>query len=122
MLRIRYRRIGRKNQPSYRVVVTDRANPPQGGNSVEEIGFYNPLTKEKNVNAERALFWLQRGAQPSASVHNLLVSTGVLKTAKVATHAKSKKEPTPAAQAAPAVSETMPAAASETKSVAGETK
>ncbi len=77
MLRIRYQRVGRRNQPSYRIIVTDKENPPQGGNSIAVLGFYNPITKERRVDGERAQYWLERGAQPSQSVKKLLSKEGI---------------------------------------------
>lgn len=91
MLVIRLFRTGKKNQPSFKIVVTDKKNPPKGGRFVEQIGFYNPKTKEKVLNAERAKYWISKGAQPSATVHNMLVKEGVLEKAKMPKHGKSKK-------------------------------
>ncbi len=90
MLRIRFKRVGKKNQPSFRLIVTERKNPPKGGRPVEEIGFYNPLTKEGWVNAQRAKFWLERGAQPSDSAYNFLISKKVLTGKKRPVHTKKK--------------------------------
>jgi len=99
MLRIRLFRAGKKNQPFFKVVVTDKRNPPRGGRAVEILGFYNPLTKEKNIKKERAEYWLSVGAQPSDAMHNLLVSEGILKDKKIPVHkkpkAKEKKEAAP---------------------------
>ncbi len=91
MLIIRFLRVGKKNQPSFKVVVTDKRNSPRGGRFVEEVGFYNPLTKEKVLKKERVKYWIGQGAKPSDTVHNLLVKEGVLKTAKIPKHKKSKK-------------------------------
>jgi len=92
MLRIRFLRIGRKNQPFFRLVVTDKKNPPQGGRFLEVLGFFNPLTKEKKLKKERIEHWLKNGAKPSARVHNLLVSEGIIKAKKIAVHSKAKKK------------------------------
>jgi small subunit ribosomal protein S16 len=92
MLRIRFFRVGKKNQPSFKIVVTDRKNPPRGGRLLEELGFYNPLTKEKALKQERIKFWLKRGAQPSETVHNLLVREKVIKDKKKPVHKKTKKK------------------------------
>lgn len=78
MLTIRLLRTGKKNQPSYKVVVTDRKNPPQGGKFVEEVGFFNPKTKEKTFKKERVAYWLSVGAQASDTVHNMLVNEKVI--------------------------------------------
>ncbi len=90
MLRIRFKRIGKKSQPSFRMVVTEKSNPAKGGRSAEEIGFYNPLTKEGGIKADRVKYWLKMGAQPSDSVYNFLVSKGILTGKKRPVHAKAK--------------------------------
>lgn len=79
MVRIRLRRVGAKKQPSYRVVVAD-SESPRDGRFIENIGFYNPLTDPPTVEikAERALYWLQHGAQPSDSVAKMLQNLGIM--------------------------------------------
>ena len=73
MLRIRLARFGAKKKPTYRVVVTERANP-RDGRFVEVVGHYNPLTDPPTVqfNAERIRHWMERGAQPSDRVRRLM--------------------------------------------------
>ncbi|OQB07167.1 MAG: 30S ribosomal protein S16 [Parcubacteria group bacterium ADurb.Bin216] len=78
MLTIRLLRTGKKHQPSYKIVVTDKRNAPAGGRFVEEIGNYDPKTKLRNIKKERALYWISVGAQPSDTVHNMLVSDKVI--------------------------------------------
>lgn len=99
MLVIRLLRKGKKNQPFFKIVVTDKNNPPKGGRFVEELGFLNPLTKEKNLKTERARYWLSVGAKPSDTVYNLLVEKGVIEGKKIALHqvkeAPKAKEETP---------------------------
>lgn len=92
MLVIRLFRVGKKNQPSFKIVVTDKKNPPRGGRFVEQVGFYNPLTKEKTLNKERIQYWLSQGAQPSDTIHNLLVKEGILEAKKISVHKKPKKK------------------------------
>jgi len=79
MVRIRLTRVGAKKQPTYRVVVADQ-RAPRDGRFIEIIGHYNPRTDPPTVevDAERALFWLRRGAQPSESVARLLDQVGVM--------------------------------------------
>lgn len=79
MVKIRLRRIGKKRQPSYRVVVTD-SRAPRDGAFIEAIGRYNPRTEPSvvEIDPERAREWLGRGAQPSEAVARLLEITGVL--------------------------------------------
>lgn len=83
MLKIRFFRTGRKNQPFYRIVVTDSRNAPQGGKFIEKVGFFNPLTKEKGINEERVKYWLSVGAKMSDRIHNILVDAKVIEGPKV---------------------------------------
>jgi len=83
MLVIRLFRVGKKNQPFFKVVVTNKRNPPRGGRFIEEVGFYNPLTKEKSLKEERVQYWLSKGAKPSATVHNLLVEKKIIQDKKI---------------------------------------
>ncbi len=101
MLMIRLFRIGRKNQPAYKVVVTEKTNPPARGRFVEEVGFYNPLTKEKDLNAERIRYWISVGAQPSDTIHNMLVKEKIVEGDIIPKQkkAKEKKEEKPEAAA-----------------------
>ncbi len=90
MLAIRFFRTGRKNQPSFKIVVTDKKNPPRGGRFVEEVGFWNPLTKEKVLKSERIKYWLSVGAKPSESVYNLLVEEKIIQGEKIKKHKEKK--------------------------------
>jgi small subunit ribosomal protein S16 len=96
MLVIRLFRVGKKNQPSFKIVVTDKRKPPKAGRFVEQVGFWNPLTKEKVLKAERIKYWLSVGAKPSATLHNLLVSEKLVESKKIPAHKKSKKKEEPA--------------------------
>ncbi len=71
--------MGAKRQPSYRIVVAD-ARSPRDGRFVENIGIYNPKTQPMTlrVDAERARYWISKGAQPTDTVRSLLVRVGVL--------------------------------------------
>ena len=111
MLVIRFLRAGKKNQPFYKIVVTDKKNPPRGGRFNEEVGFWNPLTKEKKLNAEKIKKWIKNGAKPSATVFNLLLKERILDGKKIAVHKKSKKPAEAAVPAAPAPAETPKAEA-----------
>lgn len=79
-VKIRLRRLGAKKRPFYRIVVAD-SRSPRDGRFIEEIGYYNPLVDpaEVNVKTDRALYWLQNGAQPTDTVRTLLRRAGVLK-------------------------------------------
>jgi small subunit ribosomal protein S16 len=73
MLVIRMRRTGSKKRPHYRVVVTERRAPREGG-FIETLGFYDPRTKPAvvDVNKARIAHWISQGARPSDSVRTLL--------------------------------------------------
>ena len=79
-VRIRLRRSGRKNAPSFRIIVADSTSP-RDGRFIEMIGQYYPRQNDKAVqlNAERANYWLDVGAQPSDTVRSLLRKAGILK-------------------------------------------
>ncbi|MFH1714502.1 MAG: 30S ribosomal protein S16, partial [Candidatus Nealsonbacteria bacterium] len=64
MLTIRFFRTGKKNQPSFKIVVTDKRKASSKGRFVEEVGFYNSLTKEKVLKADRVKYWISVGAKP----------------------------------------------------------
>ncbi|PJB98793.1 MAG: 30S ribosomal protein S16 [Candidatus Nealsonbacteria bacterium CG_4_9_14_0_8_um_filter_36_17] len=99
MLVIRFLRVGKKNQPSFKIVVTDKRESSTTGRSVEEVGFWNPLTKEKVLKSERIKYWLSVGAKPSPTVFNLLVSEKIVEGKKIDVHKKPKeKEEKPLAE------------------------
>jgi len=78
MLRIRLRRVGKKKQPMYRIVVAD-SRSPRDGDFVDAIGIYHPMNNPSTIelDQERAKMWLERGAQPSDRVAKLLAIQGV---------------------------------------------
>jgi small subunit ribosomal protein S16 len=79
MLRIRLKRVGKRNQPSYRVVVAD-SRKPRDGAFVDQIGHYNPRVDppEIVIDNEKAKKWIDNGAQPSDAVRRMLESVDVL--------------------------------------------
>ena len=93
MLVIRLQRKGKKNQPSFKIVVTDKRNSAVAGVPVEQIGFVNTLTKERGVNKERALYWLSVGAQASPTVWNLFVTEGIVDGKKKKINVSKVKDP-----------------------------
>ena len=99
MLAIKLQRIGKKHQPSYRVVVAEKRSKMQGP-PVEDLGSYNAFTKTFAVNAERVKHWLQIGALPTASVHNLFVTHKMVEGKKI--KLTFKKTAAPAEAPAPA--------------------
>lgn len=78
-VRIRLKRMGAHKAPYYRLVVTD-SRSPRDGRFIEEIGFYNPLTQPTTVkiDEEKALQWLQKGAQASDTVRSLFSNAGIM--------------------------------------------
>lgn len=80
---IRLQRVGKKNDPSFRVVLTDSRNAPKSGRFLEILGSYNPQQKSSiQLRSERITYWLSKGAQPSDTVHNLLVTANLIQAAK----------------------------------------
>jgi len=92
MLTIRLRRKGKKNQPFFRMVVIDKRRSASGGNAVEIVGNVDPLTKKRNLKKERILYWISKGAQPTATVHNMLVSEKIIVAKKIAKKSKKPAE------------------------------
>lgn len=77
MLRIRFQRVGSKNQPAYRIVVIDQRQK-RSGDVVENIGFHNPRTRPSTdtVDNARALYWLSVGAQPTDAAKSVFRRAG----------------------------------------------
>jgi small subunit ribosomal protein S16 len=117
-VRIRLRRIGKKKQPQYRLVVAE-ALGPRDGRFIETIGNYNPRRDPPaiTVDEERALAWLRQGAQPTDTVRQVLVKAGVWSkfTGEEAPppRAPAPAPAPPAEEAAPPVEAEAPAAEAE---------
>ena len=77
MLKIRFKRSSRKKQPFYKIVVMD-VKTKRDGKSLEELGFYNPVTKTLNINCERTVIWLKNGVQPTEVVVKKLLRKSLL--------------------------------------------
>jgi small subunit ribosomal protein S16 len=92
MLTIRLTRKGKKNQPFFRVVVVDKRRSSKGGRAVEDLGYVNPLTKKRSLKKERVQYWISKGAQPSATIHNLLVLEKIIEGKKIHVSKLSKKK------------------------------
>ncbi|MDD3531573.1 MAG: 30S ribosomal protein S16 [Candidatus Pacebacteria bacterium] len=80
---IRFQRIGRTNDPAFRIVVLEKERAAKAGNIVELLGTYNPKSKALTLNEENTKGWIAKGAQPTDSIHNLLVAKGVIEGKKV---------------------------------------
>ena len=76
-VKIRFKRMGSKKNPFYRVVVAD-SRSPRDGRFIEELGYYNPLTKETKIDTEKAADWIKKGAQPTDTVRALLKKNGAI--------------------------------------------
>jgi len=83
MLMIRFQRIGRANDPAFRIVVLEKERAAKAGNIVEQLGTYNPRSKALTLNAEQVKHWIAMGAQPTDSIRNLLISQKVIAGKKV---------------------------------------
>lgn len=99
MLKIRLQRIGRKNDPSFRVVLTDSKNSAKSGRFLEILGAYNPKmnkTGEDNLNrsfqADRIKYWISQGAKCSDTMHNFLAHDKIIQGKKI--NVLPKKRPT----------------------------
>ncbi|ASZ09311.1 30S ribosomal protein S16 [Mesoplasma chauliocola] len=89
MVKIRLKRIGKKQAPFYRIVAADsRVN--RNGQYIELIGTFDPLKSEVKIDNELALKWLQNGAQPTETVRELLSQQGVMKALHEAKLANKK--------------------------------
>jgi small subunit ribosomal protein S16 len=84
MLKIRLQRIGKKHDPSFRVVVTEHTSGPKTGKHVDTVGSYDARKGKGSVqlDKEKITSWILKGAQPSDTVHNLLISKGVIEGEK----------------------------------------
>jgi len=112
MLKIRLQRFGKKNSPSYRVVLVEHTAPPKG-KFQEILGSYNPKSKQKEFKKDRIEFWLSKGVQLSPTIHNLLVDEGILNKPKVKAWKPKKKEE----EKKPSETKPAEAKAEESKSV-----
>lgn len=91
MLMMRLQRIGRKNDPAYRVVVVDKRTGPKSNKNIDLVGNYYPKTGEVKIDADKAKKWLSNGVQASDTVHNMLVNAKIVEGKK--RNALSKKSP-----------------------------
>ena len=98
MLVIRFQRVGRTNDPAFRLVVTERRSKPKSG-SLEILGSYHPKTKHTVLQNERIQYWMSKGAKLSDTAHNLLLKHKVIEgksrpvvKAKVASEDAEKAE------------------------------
>lgn len=83
MLMMRLQRVGRKNEPSYRVVVVDKRTGPKSNKNIDQLGFYNPKSGVVEIDGEKAKVWLSKGVQASPTVHNMLVAKKIIDAKKI---------------------------------------
>jgi small subunit ribosomal protein S16 len=83
MLMMRLQRVGRKNDPSFRIVVTDKRTGVKSDRHIDRLGSYNPKLNHIQLDAEKAKEWLGKGVQPSDTMHNILVSQKVITGKKI---------------------------------------
>jgi small subunit ribosomal protein S16 len=83
MLKMRLQRVGRKNDPSFRVIVTDSREGPKSGNNVDNLGSYSAKSNVFTVDGEKAKEWIAKGVQVSPTVHNLLVTHKMIEGKKI---------------------------------------
>ena len=83
MLMIRFQRTGRTNDPAFRIAVLEKARAAKAGSIVELLGTYNPKSKALTLNEEHVKEWIAKGAQPTDSIRNLLITKGVIEGKKV---------------------------------------
>ena len=127
MLTLRLQRVGRKHDPSYRIVATNSRNGPKSGNAVEILGHYDAIRKTRTVKADAVKKHLANGATVSDTLRNILISEGILEGKKV--NALSKKSPIideealkAEAEAAAAAKEAEEKAAAEAAETEGQTE
>ncbi|MEY2664327.1 MAG: hypothetical protein RIT04_135 [Candidatus Parcubacteria bacterium] len=112
MLMIRLQRVGRKHEPTFRLVLTDSKNGPKSGKYVEVLGSYDPRRENKveQFDVEAIKSWISKGAKLSGTVHNFLVHKKVI-TGKKLNVLPKKKPIVKAAAEAPAAPASAPAVA-----------
>ena len=77
MLKLRLKRLGRKKQPTYRLVIMENTSR-RNGRPVEQLGYYNPLTKEFYFEVDKIRKWLNYGVKPTQTVKDLLRKANII--------------------------------------------
>ncbi len=91
MLMLKLQRVGKKHQGTFRLVVGEKRTKLDG-KQLEDLGWFNPQTPKMEFKKERIEYWLKIGAGKTPTVHNLLVSAGILSGKKIAVHKQPKKK------------------------------
>ncbi len=102
MITIRLTRVGKKKDPSFRVIVVDASKKVKTGNYLEMVGSYDPRTDRVELKADRIKEWIQNGATVSDTVHNLLVSQKIIDAKKINVLPKKTVPKVEVAEAKPA--------------------
>lgn len=122
MLKIRLQRVGRKHEPTFRVVLTDSQNSTKSGRFLEVLGSHDPRHKEKTaLDTDKIKYWMSKGAKVTDTLHNMLISKKLIEGKKinvlpkktVAAKEEPKEAPAPAPTPEPA-SESTPETTPET--------
>ncbi len=92
MLKIRLQRVGKKNDPYFRLVVTQHTNKTKTGKPVEIVGSHDVQKGGVKFETDRIKYWISVGAQPTPTVHNMLITAGVISGTKQKTVNKLKKK------------------------------
>lgn len=92
-VKLRLKRMGAKQKPFYRIVAAD-ARSPRDGRFIETVGTYDPIKEPAvvTIDKEKAMYWLDNGAQPTDTVRNILKSEGILKEYSDAKAKKTSKK------------------------------
>lgn len=111
MVVLRLSRVGKKNHPTFRLIVSDKRRDTKG-TYLELLGSYDPHQSPARMSfkADRVKYWLSVGAQSSDTVHNLLVEAGIITAAKKVVVRAKKAAPAPSDQLAATAAEPAPAA------------
>jgi small subunit ribosomal protein S16 len=78
MLKLRLKRTGKKRSPSYRLVIMENTYR-RNGRPIEEVGYYNPITKQSKFDSDKIQKWLNYGVKPTKTVFNLLKKAEIIR-------------------------------------------
>ncbi|MEK7149595.1 MAG: 30S ribosomal protein S16 [Patescibacteria group bacterium] len=100
MLAIKLRQIGKKHQKTFRIVVAEKRSKMSA--VIDDLGFWNPHTNKFEIKKEKVEHWLKNGAQPTDSVHNILINAKAIEGKKIPMHKTPvKTEETPKPETTP---------------------
>jgi small subunit ribosomal protein S16 len=116
MLKIRLQRVGRKHEPSFRLVLTESKNSTKSGRLTEVLGNYDPRKSLEAFKVDRVKYWVAQGAGLTGTVNNLLIKKGIIRGKKVHVGTDNVVKEKPVEEKAPA--KTEPAESTEEASQA----